>query len=210
MLSTTAASGQTCVPSARHDEVDGQHRGACRRGSFGHSRLQSIVGESEGVSTEEVGIRTKNKRVLGKFAVECLFHLGLRDVFSLGCSYNNMSANNRIDTGYTSLFTAGPDFVTHLGPPDSLHSIVGESVGITADVVAAESVEEKDESGEFALERLFHLALSDVLTVRGGDDATGIDGGVDAGVTAASPGGPDFALFIIGLCHFGPPVCLLI
>ncbi len=89
-----------------------------------------------------------------------------------------------------------------------LHSIVGKSVGITTDVVTTEPVENKRVPREFPAERPFHLMLGDALGASGGDDRVEIDSSGDAGGGPSPADGPDFTLFVIGLCHFGPPfVC---
>ena len=90
------------------------------------------------------------------------------------------------------------------------HPIPSPAVGVGAEAVTAMQVEVKDVSGKLPVECLFHHAFSDVSAVRGGDDAAGIDSSTYTSVASASSSGPDFSLFVIGLCHFGPPVSLLI
>ncbi len=85
-----------------------------------------------------------------------------------------------------------------------LYPVVGESVRVGADVVAAEFVEVKDVSGKLAVERLFHLAFSNVLTVAGSDDVARVNDDAHVGDASSPASGLDFKYLIIG-CHLRPP-----
>ena len=91
-----------------------------------------------------------------------------------------------------------------------LHPIIGESIGIGAEAVTAMQVEVKDVSGKLAIKRLFHLARSDALGVTRCGDTMRMNRDVNIGSAFASSGSPDFSCLVIGLCHFEPPVSLLI
>ncbi len=88
-----------------------------------------------------------------------------------------------------------------------LHPIVGPagSVG-AASILPAIPVEGKCMLGEFAVKRLAHLALSDLIIVSTGDDNQRIDNDVNASDALLFAGGPDVSCLIIGWGHFGPPV----
>ena len=92
-----------------------------------------------------------------------------------------------------------------------LHSILRPTVGIGAKgVITAIQFRNKSMPGKFALERIPHLGLGDVLAVRSGDDSVRANNSDDGSIASSFANGADFSYFVLWLCHLGPPVSLLI
>ena len=111
VLSTTVVGGQTFVPSAHRGGVDDQHRSACRRGSFGHPCLQSIVGKPFSVSTDIIAIESKDKHVPGKFAVQRRFNLMRLNKIPISGSNEDVRIEKDSNRGGASPLALGLDFV---------------------------------------------------------------------------------------------------
>ena len=208
--STVVVGGQTSVPFARRGVADDQHQGACRRVSFGHSLRQAVVGKSFSVSTHKItAVGTEIKIVLGEFVRKSFFHLPYSNLIYLGGDNDRLGVDCGVEASDALPSSQDPDFSCLVHFDSWLHPIVGPAVGVTSDVVTAESVEDKGVAWKLAVERLFHLPLGDVIIESGGDDSLRVDGSGDAGIAFAPTSGPDLSLFVIGR-HFGPPVSLLI
>ncbi len=212
-LSTMAASGRTFVPSAHRGVEGDRSQGADRRGSFVRSWLQSIVSKSFSVSTHKIGaVATKVKVVQGEFIRKGSLHLVCSNLIYLGDDNDTLSVDCGVEAGDAPLSSQDPDFsrfIIRLG--HSLYSIPRPAGGVgTACVLPAIPVEGKCVLGEFAVKRLAHLALSDLIVVSTGDDNQRIDDDVNASDALLFAGGPDVSCLIIGLGHLGPPVSLLI
>ena len=90
------------------------------------------------------------------------------------------------------------------------HPILGEPGSVGAEIASAIGIEINIMTGELARKSVLHLVFSDSLYLSGSDDAFRVDGSNGTNGAFVSANDPDFAFFVIGWGHFGPPVGLLI
>ena len=128
--------------------------------------------------------------------------------------YPSVMSCKRSAWSFSGTVTDEPSTVMVMAPFESHHSsvishpVIGESPCIGAEgIPPASIIENESVAGEFTVKRPAHLVLGDVVTVRDGYDAVGIDDGVDKSYALASSGSFNISGLIIwgSHSHFGPP-----